>query len=112
MRNTFTRNTGILRENEWTVIIGDYVHSEMPYIGAVDCDGDFVDITQVVPGISLEADEIIMNHDLFCDKEFVDDMVDYIAASKREVSFGPYRTKTYVLKLKENWRDLAIRFES
>lgn len=68
MRNTFTRNTGILRENEWTVIIGDYVHSEMPYIGAVDCDGDFVDITQVVPGISLDADEIIMNHDLSATK--------------------------------------------
>ena len=70
-------------------------------------DGDYEDITLSVPEVPLSDNEVVLNHDLFFDKEFIDAVVSYIADSKREVSFGPFNTKTYVLKLKENWKDLC-----
>ena len=111
MKNIFIAKPDVeeLSENEWLVLRSKYAYSNTPYIEAMNCDGDFESITQNVPEIDLEEGEVVLDHNLYsCAKEFVSDIIEYIADSFREVTFGPFSTKTYVLKLKENWMELSL----
>ena len=93
-----------------TLIYGEYLYSDMPCIEAWDEDGPYAVVTQVIPGIEIAKDEIILNHDIFVDPQFVNDFIEYLGVDKREVTFGPFDTKTYVVKLKENWKDLCVPY--
>lgn len=108
MATKFTANPRkTLEDNEWLLIRGDYYFSDSPCLTAMSCDGDYETISLVVPEIPLAKDEVVLNHDLFFDNEFIEAVASYIAKSKREVFFGPFRTKSYVLSLKDNWKDLC-----
>ena len=108
MATKFTADTSKpLGENEWLMVRGEYYHDDSPYLGAISNEGDYEDITLVVPEIPLADDEVVLNHDLFFDNEFIDAVTSYIATSKREVCFGPFNTRSFILSLKENWRDLC-----
>lgn len=49
-----------------------------------------------------------MNHDLFTNRPLVKALAAYIADETREITFGSFNTRTLVLKLKENWKDLCL----
>ena len=91
------------------LMYGEYTFSDMPAIEMISEDGEDI-ITEVIPGIYREKDEITLNHDILPYTDLVDSVIDYIGVSKREVVFGPFDTKTYVVKLKKNWQDLCMPF--
>lgn len=87
---------------------GEYVYSDMPAIEAWFPDDGPETITEVIDYIPIEKDEVILNHDILFDKKLVNAIIDYLGTSVREVFFGPYMTKTLVVKLKEGWKELCL----
>jgi len=86
---------------------GEYIHDGIA-IDAWDEEGPFADVSEFVPEVPVADDEIILNHDVLFDRDFVDGLISYLADSTRDVSFGPFNTRTIVLKLKENWKELCV----
>ena len=78
-----------------------------PYIWAETEDGED-EITANIAGVPLNENEVIMNHDLFTNKPLVTALAEYIANETREITFGSFNTRTLVLKLKDNWKELCV----
>lgn len=85
---------------------GEYVATNGIAIDAWDEEGPFADISICVQGIHLEENEVVLNHDLLFDKEFVDSLIHYIAEDARPVHYG--YAHSYAIKLKDNWKDLCV----
>ena len=111
MSYAFTTNVP-LRSGE--LVIMSMEQSGVPYLWACDSDGEEYDITKSVPGIFLEDNEVVLNHDLMgeINSELAGDVVDYLAFDTKEIVFGPWGCKTLVLKLKDNWRELVVPMEA
>lgn len=92
------------RRGEMAVVCYD---KDNPGLEVWDVDGWATDLTQNIVGITLEEGEVAINHDLFF-KPYLPELMKYIGQSSREVKFGPWGTKTLVVKLKENWKELCV----
>ena len=108
MIQTIEGENDILLEYE-----GDFAFSPvpMPSITAWCDEGPYATVTQFVPEIEIEPGEVVLHHDILCDSDFVKDLIEYIGEGYREAVFGPFGTETYVLKLKNNWKDLVVKFD-
>ena len=77
------------------------------------CNDDCKAITSDVDGVILGENEVILDHNFMgpSNKSFVDSLIEYLCSDSREIIFGGWKTKTLVLKLKDNWRDLVVPME-
>ena len=107
MKYKFTKNMPS-RPGEMALVTYDDSQDLLhPYFDIWDEDGWYADLTENVPGIDLGRYEVVIKHDLY-HQEWLKDLCEYIADSVRDVSFGQFGTKTKVIKLKPNWRELCI----
>ena len=96
------------RPGEMAIVTYDeFANNSHPYFDVWDEEGWYTDLTTDTAGITLEKDEVAINHDLYF-QGWLKDLCDYIADSVREVTFGRFGTKTKVIKLKPNWKELCI----
>ena len=96
-------------DGDMILAYGVYTATDGIYISAWDEDGPYADVTICVPEISLEENEVILNHDILFDKDFMNSFLKCFAESKRPVSYN--YANSYVVKLKENWKDFCIPME-
>ena len=107
MKNIFTKQAEP-KEGIYVLVTGEYEFSSMPYIEAW-CIGGSDMMTEVVPGISVAEDEVILNHDILFNKEMTEAFIDYIGTGERRtIKFGNFDAETLVIRLKENWEDLCF----
>ena len=88
---------------------GEYAATDGIAIDAWDEEGPFADVTICVQGIPLKKNEVILNHDVLFDREFVDSFLEYLAEGARPVHYG--YANSYAIKLKDNWKDLCVPME-
>ena len=74
-------------------------------------DGPYGDVNIYVPGVVMEDDEIFLHHDNFLNREYADALIEYLAENSRPVTFGPFNTKSCIIKLKADWKDLCVCME-
>ena len=101
---------------EMVIFSGNYVYGDGISLEAWNHEEPYAMITENIPGVDLAENEVIIHHDLVsCNgwdgHDFLGELIEYIADGDREISFGPWNTKTKVIRLKENWRDLTVPME-
>lgn len=99
------------KDGEMHLFFHSYLFSGGAYLEAWDIDGPYADVTENIPEVALREGEVCLNHDLFFNTDFVEALTDFIGEAKREVTFGPFSTKTFVLKLKDGWEKLCTAAE-
>lgn len=97
-----------INNGDMVLSYGEYAATDGIAIDAWDDEGPFADVTSCIPEIPISENEVILNHDILWDRAFVEGLIDYLAEAVRPVTFGPFSTGTYVLKLKAGWKDLCI----
>lgn len=103
-------------KGEVIIFSSRYVYGDGISLEAWDSEEPYAMITENIPGIPLAKNEVILHHDLiscngFDGNDFLGDFLDYMTESSREISFGPYNTKTLAVVLKDNWQDLCVPME-
>jgi len=109
MKYEFTKNTPE-KENELMLAYLENEDGTLSYLEAWDEEDWWSDISSDML-MDKEESEFVLNHDLALNTGFVKALADYIAESVREVRFGRWNTKTYVFKLKPNWKELCVPLE-
>lgn len=77
-----------------------------PDIMCIHEEDYWCDVTSCVPYVPVEANEIILDHNLA--EDFVDALTKYLGGQRRRITFGGFNTATSVIKLAPNWKDLCI----
>lgn len=103
-------------QDEMVVFSTTYSYGGGIVLEAWDSEEPYAMVTQNIPGIDLADNEVIINHDVlsangFDGRDFLGDFLDYFTDDSREITFGPFNTKTLAVKLKDNWRDLVVPME-
>ena len=115
MKTNFILNQP-MREDEMIIYSGRYLYGDGISLEAWDAEEPYAMITENIPGIPLEENEIVLHHDMISangldGKDFLGDFLEYLTVGAREVTFGPYNTKTMVVKLKDDWEDRVVSME-
>ena len=96
-------------EGEMIIFQRRYAFNDSLALEAWESDGPYAMITQCMPDVPLAENEVILNHDIINHgQEFLESFLEYMTCSKRELVFGPFRTKTLIVKLKEDWKERCI----
>ena len=97
-----------IEAGDMALFYGEYVEGGIA-LDAWDEEGPFSDVSICVPGVPLKENEIILNHDILWDNEFVNAFSEYICTGeKRPVRYGPFGVESAIVTLKLEWRDLCI----
>lgn len=103
-------------EDEMIIYSSRYIYGNGVYLEAWDEAEPYAEVTENVPEIPLGENEVVLNHDLlscsgFDGRDFLGDFLEYLTTGSREVIFGPYNTKTLVVRLKDDWQSLCVPME-
>lgn len=112
MSFTFTTNLNEIENGKTVLLYGEYAATGGPAIEAWDEDGPYADVSICVPNIICKDNQIILNHDILFDKKFVSAFKKYLCTEEEEVCYGPFNTRSSLVTLKDNWKDLCISMES
>ena len=99
-------------ENEYALVA--YEMSGSPEIDVYSYDPKYgvepyAYLTEIVPGVIRDEDKVVINHDLITtDPELLSAIIGELASSQRDVMFGPFNTKTKVIRLKDDWRKYVL----
>lgn len=113
MNNIKFITTGLPKEGEMVIYRGHYTYGDGIALEAWDMYEPYAVITVNIPKIPIASDEVIIHHDLMSEhcERFLSDFLEYMTDGSREIRFGPYNTRTLVVKLKENWKELCVPME-
>ena len=104
------------KDGEMIIFSSQYVCGGGISMEAWDSEEPYALITENIPEIPLEENEVILHHDListngFDGRDFLSDFLEYMTTGSRETTFGPYKTKTFVVKLKDDWKSRCVAME-
>ena len=104
------------KDGEMIIFSSQYVYGGGISMEAWDSEEPYALITENIPEIPLEENEVTLHHDListngFDGRDFLSEFLEYMTTGSREVTFGPYKTKTFVVKLKEDWKSRCVAME-
>lgn len=105
------------KQGEMIIYSGQYTHGGGIALVAWDYKKPCDTITENIPEISLKPNEVVLHHNLIStagldDTDFLNCFLEYMTESSREITFGPYCTKTLVVTLKDDWQSRCIPMEA
>lgn len=116
MNIKFTTDPREVTKDTMILYSGKYVYGNGISIEAWDDEEPYAMVTENIPGIPLAEKEVILHHDLittngFDGRDFISDFLDYMTTGHREITFGPYNTKTLVVTLCDDWETKVVKME-
>lgn len=89
------------------LMYGEYLGGG-PCIKAFSAEGPYAAVSTFVPDIPCEENQIVLDHNLPVDGEFVRELKQYLAKDSVPVCFGPFRVRSELITLKDDWKELCV----
>lgn len=102
-----------LKEGEMIVIYeGDFL-DDSPRLQAWDNEGPYATVTQFLMEHPSRNGWANIHHDVistngYSEFDFLGDFLAEFAEETREITFGPWNTKSLQIRLKDDWRDKVV----